>query len=135
MNSEDIISEAREWIGTPFGHQGRIKGYKVDCIGLVYGVARVLNLTDVELPAYAPEPFGDSLLNGLKEHLVMVPKSEYTTADILLFKFAKLPQHVAIYTGDTLIHAYSNVGKCVEHQFDARWKRMHYGTFRFKELM
>ena len=36
----DIVTEARTWVRTPYHHQARLKGVGVDCAGLVIGVAR-----------------------------------------------------------------------------------------------
>ena len=36
---DDVVKEARTWIGTPFVHQGRTKGLACDCLGLMIGVA------------------------------------------------------------------------------------------------
>jgi len=33
-----IVSEAREWLGTPWQHQASLKGVACDCVGLVRGV-------------------------------------------------------------------------------------------------
>ena len=38
----DVVRMARTWLGTPYHHQGRVKGAGVDCGGLVIGVARFL---------------------------------------------------------------------------------------------
>ena len=34
----DVVAAAREWLGTPFHHQARLRGVGVDCVGLVIGV-------------------------------------------------------------------------------------------------
>ncbi len=38
MTRDDIIAEARSWIGTPYRHQASLKGVGCDCLGLVRGV-------------------------------------------------------------------------------------------------
>ena len=50
ITREMIVAEARSWIGTAFKHQGRMKksyGNRggCDCIGLIVGVAKVLQLS------------------------------------------------------------------------------------------
>ena len=35
-----ILTEARDWIGTPYQHQASLKGAGCDCLGLVRGVWR-----------------------------------------------------------------------------------------------
>ena len=39
-----IVQSARSWLGTPFHAQGRAKGIGCDCLGLLMGIARELNL-------------------------------------------------------------------------------------------
>ena len=44
----NICQQARTWLGTPFKHQGRVKGVGVDCLGLLIGVAQELDLRDAQ---------------------------------------------------------------------------------------
>jgi hypothetical protein len=39
LSGNTFIAQARTWIGTPFHHQGRLKGVGCDCLGLIVGVA------------------------------------------------------------------------------------------------
>ena len=51
-----IVAEARAWIGTPYRHQGSLKGIGCDCLGLVRGVWRAVAGAEPEaVPAYAPD--------------------------------------------------------------------------------
>ncbi len=53
---EQILAEARTWIGTPYRHQASLRGVGCDCLGLVRGVWRVLYTSEPEAtPAYAPD--------------------------------------------------------------------------------
>jgi branched-chain amino acid transport system ATP-binding protein len=56
VRPEALVAEARCWLGTPFRHQGRIRGQGVDCIGLVLEPARALGLTDYRPGAYSRLP-------------------------------------------------------------------------------
>ena len=103
MKPDAIIDEARDWIGTPFVHQGTCKGVGADCLGFVYGVAKGLGLVDCALPAYSREPTGDKLERGISEYLDRV--RDLMVGDVMVFKFAKYAQHVGVYTGDTVIHS------------------------------
>ena len=44
----DIVREAREWINTPFKHQGALKGVACDCIGLIKAIGMQHKLMDYE---------------------------------------------------------------------------------------
>jgi hypothetical protein len=42
-----IIAKAREYLGTPFHHQGRLKGQRMDCGGLPLCVGEDLGMLDI----------------------------------------------------------------------------------------
>jgi NlpC/P60 family putative phage cell wall peptidase len=135
MTADDYVQAAREWVGTPFVHQGRMKGRAVDCIGVVYCVAREFGMVGPEvMTAYEREPDGNLLREGLNAHMVRIP-APAQPGDIILFRFARFPQHVAVYTGRNIIHAYERVGKCVEHIYDKRWLKRYVGAYRFPEFV
>ena len=51
VTQEDIINQARTWLGTKYHHQGRLKKSSrgdggVDCIGLVIGIIDELGIQD-----------------------------------------------------------------------------------------
>ncbi len=109
VTTEQIVAEARSWLGTPFVHQGRLKGVGVDCAGLVVGVARALGLAPdyVDRLDYPRQPIGRDMGDRLDRHLVHVPLPERRAADVLWFAWAANPQHLGILTGrNTVIHAY-----------------------------
>ncbi len=50
-----VVAEARLWLGTPYRHQGSLRGIGCDCLGLVRGVWRGLLGDEPEaVPAYTP---------------------------------------------------------------------------------
>src|SRR6185437_17129428 len=56
LTRQDIVAEARAWIGTPYRHQGSLKGIGCDCLGLVRGVWRgVIGAEPERAPPYAPD--------------------------------------------------------------------------------
>ena len=129
----DIVKMAREWIGTPFHHQGRVKGVGVDCIGLIVGCVQELGYPVIDSDGYGREPAHGILQKALSDQLEL--SSELKHGDIILFRFVKEPQHVAIYTKDnTIIHAYSKVKKCIEHRLDASWSKRIVNKYQLKKL-
>jgi hypothetical protein len=71
------------------------------------------------------------------EHLVSKPVVEIAPGDVLLMRFTRHPQHLAI-AGDrgapfSLIHAYADAGVCVEHGVDAKWLRRIVAACSFKQ--
>ena len=133
MEPATIIKEAREWVGTPFHHQGRHKQVGVDCIGVIQGTGRNLGLLTYDRKNYSYEPAFGELEKELENNLIRT--DALMPGCILLMRFIKEPQHVGLFTDiNTLIHAYSSVGKCVEHTLDDKWKKRIIATYRFKEM-
>lgn len=129
IRGEDIVAEARTWIGTPWRHQGRLKGVGTDCLGLVGGIAVNLGLfpsetwtTDPVFAGYGRIPMSDRLLDGCGRYLDSVPKANVRLGDILLMSFSKAerPQHFAVVSRLEprlyIIHAYAQHRKVVESQ-------------------
>lgn len=135
VTSQDIVNEARAWIGTPFHHQARAKGHGVDCIGLVVGVGHALGFSIEDKTNYARFPDGVTLAAELARQFYPVPDEDLQAGDILLFALSKLPRHVALYVGGgRMVHATSLVSRCVEVDYDKSWQRALRGVFRYREV-
>lgn len=63
--------------------------------------------------------------------MVRVPKSQMRAGDILLMRFDGEPQHLALYTGENIIHSYETMGKVVEHALTDTWNRRITAVYRF----
>ena len=125
-----IVAEARAFIGTPYRHQGSLKGVGCDCLGLVRGVWRALLGDEPEaVPPYAPgwaEASGaEQLAAAAARHLVRLDDpAAFQPGDVILFRWrAGLPaKHAAIVTGPALmVHAHD--GACVAEVAIAPWWR------------
>jgi NlpC/P60 family putative phage cell wall peptidase len=137
VESTEILASAREWLGTPWRHQGRLKGIAVDCGGLILGVGRELGLLDFDTSAYGRIPDGQQLRALCEQHLLAKPVADAVPGDVLLMRFTRHPQHLAI-VGDrgepySLIHAYADAGACVEHGADPKWLRRIVAAYTFKQ--
>lgn len=120
-----IIICARSYIGTPFHHQGRTKFVGVDCVGLVVGVAKSLNLFDHDYLGYAKHPDGETLTRELGKVCEELTPDEILPGDVLCFYStprSQTPQHIAIMAedGDSMIHAHSSSARVVETPL-GRW--------------
>ena len=67
--AERIVAEALEWVGTPYRHQGSLKGVGCDCLGLVRGVWQAVYGVEPEAPGpyaadWAEATGEDRLLTG-----------------------------------------------------------------------
>jgi len=155
----EIIEEARSWIGTSFHHQGRTKkkylpsggftGGGCDCIGLLVGVAKALDIKSAKYPDkslyefdrknYSRTPDGESLQDVFDDVLTRIDINDIRPADVVLLKFEKDPQHVAIFTDYKIsdddyalgiIHSYASARKVVEHRFDKLWQDRIVAAYR-----
>lgn len=129
-----IAAEAREWLGTPFLWQGRLKGVGCDCKGLVAGVAAACGRAEgASLEALAGD-YGarvDSarLKAGLARLFDRV-SGPLLPGDVLLLRSWGKAQHLALIgpEGSTMIHTYSRGPGCVIEgaigfdQLDSAWR-------------
>lgn len=125
-----IVAQARTWLGTPFQHQGRIKGHGVDCGGLLIGVGRELGLEVEEPPVYSMSPDPAIFAAHFRRYAAPVPREGMRPGDILHFAFAGDPRHVGFATDLGVIHAWAKPGRVVEHRLDAVWLRRLRGVWR-----
>jgi len=135
VNRVDIVSAARSWVGTRFQHQGRIKkgsGHKggVDCLGLLVGIARELNLQVSGCPLagfdrqdYGHYPDTDALEKTLSSLLLSIPLKHKQPGDVALFSIDGNPQHLGILSDYGLIHAYAPARAVVETRLDEQWQK------------
>lgn len=134
VSRSEIIAEARTWLGTPFHHQGRLKGVGVDCAGVVIGVAKALGLSDFDTTAYPRIPSAEQLRRALDANMESIFVQDAKEGDVLVFCFDREEQHVGFLSDVGIIHSYSQVKKCVEHSLDATWKSRIRGAYRFRGI-
>lgn len=114
MKRDDIVTEAMDWLGTPYRHQGSLKGVGCDCLGLVRGVWRALiGPEPQEIPPYSPlwaEATGrEQMREAADRHLVAIDVDAADRGDVLLFRWGEghPAKHAAILTGRSrFIHAH-----------------------------
>lgn len=130
MTREDIVTEAREWIDTPFVPGQAVKGHGCDCAGLVIGIAKSLGIVppDFSVGPYSQQPHGFALSAVCRKHMRQIKIDDAQPGDVLEMRFATEPQHLAIvtdYPGARLavVHALTLSKKVVEHRLDAAWRR------------
>lgn len=131
----DVINKAREYAGTKFHHQGRLKGVGIDCAGLVICVAKELGLTNFDFINYGHMPHADTLEQLCNENLEPISMAEVKEGDIFLMAFENEPQHLAIKTDIGIIHSYAQVRRCVEHSLDRVWLSRVKKCYRYKGLI
>lgn len=143
VRSQQVVAEARRWIGTPYVHQASCQGAGTDCLGLIRGVWRQLYGAEPEnAPAYTQdwsEAHGvESLWDAAGRHLRPKPVSHEQSGDVLLFrmKSGALAKHLGIAAQvgarASFIHAYSGHA-VVESPLSLPWKRRIVARFEFPD--
>jgi NlpC/P60 family putative phage cell wall peptidase len=141
VTRDDIVAEARGWIGTPYRHQASLKGVGCDCLGLVRGVWRGLLGEEPErAPPYSPDWAEalrqETLAQASARHLLPVARDAFRPGDVLLFRWrAHLPaKHMAIVgKPDTMIHAHDGAA-VTEVAIAPWWRRRLAYAFQFPDL-
>lgn len=134
MRRKELVELARSWKGTPFHHQGRIKGVGTDCTGFLIGVLDEAGIaTPPDLPFYDRRPRGEELDRRLASVFEEIPREEAKPGDLLTFR-SKYVQHIAMLTGeDSIIHAVEGYG-VVEIPIDQMWKKRYHKAYRMNRV-
>jgi cell wall-associated NlpC family hydrolase len=141
MTSDQItamLAAARAALGTPFHHQGRKPGIGLDCIGLIVIALRAAGMNVQDRTDYSRRPDGKTLVAALEEHgakqvadirasgcaVAQSEPEKIRAGNVLVFRYDKQPQHVALATGpDSMIHSFAPAGEVVETLIGDYWKR------------
>jgi cell wall-associated NlpC family hydrolase len=132
----DIVSYARECIGTPFRHQGRTCGLALDCAGVIIHCAKRAGVEHADMQGYARVPFKNRLQEFLNSqpNLREVSVADMSAGDVILMRITAAPQHLGIYAGnDYMIHSYEAIGKVAEQRIDADWLKKIVAVYRFAQ--
>lgn len=134
ITTDDILAAARQCIGTPFRHQGRLIAFGLDCAGVAIHVARQIGVGHLDVSGYGRTPANGQLEQSLDSQpcLERIPLTSPSPGDLLLMRFASDPQHIAIYAGETIIHAYEAAGQCCEHRLSSMWAARIVRVYRFR---
>lgn len=124
MTPEQVYLAAREWVGVPYHHQGRVPA-GLDCVGLLIVVARELSIIPAhfDYTRYGRRPVGQ-LDEALDRHLL--PLSGPEPGAIVAIAWHRRLHHVGIVGQTeqylTLIHSLDPHG-VIEHRLDEKYLR------------
>ena len=137
MNRDRVIAAAREWLGTPYRHQGSTLGAGCDCLGLLRGVWRTLYGDEpMALPPYGRSPRGEAggeALMEVAERLLAREAEPFEGGQVVLFRLGRrLPaRHCGILVSSSrFIHAQERLG-VVEANLTEGWQRRVAALFLF----
>lgn len=127
-----IVATAREYLGTPYLHQGRVKGLGVDCLGLLICVGRELEFLPASFDKqdYTTQPDPVEFLAGLEREMWAIEIHEARPGDVLLLASHGVATHVAFKTDRGILHAYAPAGRVVEHGLRAQFATAVRRAFR-----
>ena len=142
MSREQIVSAARQLIGTPYLHQGRVPGHGVDCVGVGVCVAWACGIKPAtwNISGYRRIPDGHSLMRHLRENMAGEVDLQGTQpGDLVVIAFDRFPHHVGIagdYRGGglSLIHADNRAGRVVEQRLVFNEEIRFVTSFVFPEV-
>lgn len=136
ITADLIVATARCMLNTPFKHQARVPGLGLDCAGLLVCVCQELGLPIQDVQGYGRNPFNGLLEQAIRRQSFLreVSKADIQPSDVLLMRFDKAPQHIAIATEHGIIHAYEHSGAVVEHRLADVWRARITHVFRFEGI-
>jgi len=136
VTPDQVIDEARSWVGTPFHFTARVKGDGVDCGGLIVGVAENLGILEIGQIKYGMSglrPPRGAILTGLLERFCGDSRRIPRPGDIAVFWIngvRRIPQHLAILTHCGMIHACNETQRVIENSVDEHWRSRYICAYR-----
>jgi cell wall-associated NlpC family hydrolase len=107
---EAVVKEALTWLGTPYHHQGTLKGKGVDCAFLLIKVFQACGLVPTDIDP-RPYPRDWHLHRSAERYLGWItryagPVSTPGPGDLVTFKYGRCISHGAIVIEwPTIVHA------------------------------
>ena len=140
-----VLTEARNWLGTPYRHQASLQGVGCDCLGLLRGIWRALYGAEPQaVPAYSADwaetGCRETLIDAGSRWLVVSNLENAAPGDVLVFRWRDScpAKHVGILSrpfGDRpcIIHSYERAG-VIESSLVPAWQRRIAAVFAFPEM-
>lgn len=110
----NVVSAAREWLGTPYHAHARLPGVGVDCVHLLCAVLERVGLISPLDPGMYPISWAlhrsqELYMAGLDARACRTDSPH--PGDVALFKYGRTFSHAGIVTPDGgLVHALARVG-------------------------
>lgn len=134
VTQAEFVAKAREALGTPWKHMGRVVPYALDCVGLLLWTLRQTNLNHYEPPAYDESAKWHQFVGFFREHLPEIKLADLRPGDVIIFRQFTFPCHCGILTeagpDPKFIHSYRLRGQVVEERYTDRWKKVSVTAFR-----
>jgi cell wall-associated NlpC family hydrolase len=122
---DQVLAEARTWLGTPWHHEGDVKGAGVDCAMLLVRVFAAVGA----IPAIDPRPYpmdhmlhsgAERFMGWLAQYANPADNAAPHPADVVVYKVGRCYSHGAIVLEwPMVIHAFRDEHAVVVTRFDA----------------
>lgn len=133
MAREDVLSAAASYIGTPFHHQGRVPHVGLDCVGLIICAYQAAGYSLGDYRRYTRSPKPEVMRRELLARSRVLDRDEpWQPGDVLWFRVRSQPQHLALWTGRDMIHAYSKIGRVDRHPLTRPWRSLLESALRYR---
>jgi len=139
VTKREFYERAREYVDTPFRHQGRLPGRALDCVGVPSCAGKSFGFDIKDTTNYREYADWTTFVAKFKDNGTMVGNSQDAAEPghivILRDGEARLVHqtHCAVVgekNGErTLIHAYKPRGKVVEERFTPEWQKKVVAVF------
>ncbi|MDW9531866.1 NlpC/P60 family protein [Sinorhizobium meliloti] len=132
---QDIITEARTWLGVKFKKGGRDR-FGVDCVGLLVNVGRNCGLEIDDTTEYSFDPHPEKFQEMVYGQTVAMPFQGLQPGSIVLLRQTVFPMHTGILSRDTygrlsIINANLHKRQVVEQPY-GEWKDQVIGIRSYK---
>ena len=134
-SNADVVAAARNMIGTPWRHQGRLPGVALDCAGLIVCVGKSLGFTMFDTIAYQRDAAPEIFVKCFRDHGREIPLAAVHDGVVLTLRDNKYPCHCGIVGsnehGLTLIHAFARRRRVIEEQLTRHWLMLATDAFEY----
>lgn len=138
LDGNEFVRVAREYIGTPWVHDARLKGVGVDCVGLIVCALAELGVDVPDERGYSRDDEFDRMTSRIEAQCTMLLDHEASwPGDLVVFRGPRITNHVGIYTDtENFIHAWNSptVSAVVEMPFDAYWTGKIHSRWSYRGL-
>lgn len=131
---QEIVDEARKYLGTRWLHQGRAKT-GIDCCGLVIRVGNDLGMITYDTVGYSRRTSGDKFLKHFTDAgMYVVDYEDAKPGDVLITSDHSFPCHCGFLTekggAPHFLHAFAGKRRVVEQEVEP-WLRKLVAVVRF----
>lgn len=124
----ELVAKAREFLDTPFRHQGRWPGRGLDCVGVVASAGKALGLGLQDVTNYGRTPDWTRFKGEFEKNGTMLGNTPdlAVPGTLVILRDGRWQTHCGIMAANeagepTIIHAYELRSKVVEERFE-NWK-------------